>query len=287
MNIQVLQYLVFRRGIIYEGNNDQLWALYPRPFISSVVDTEYVFREYLYDPLTRIRRGIFYKPSGDQGGHHWQASCISNGIYGPLIGINLNEFDDEGRYIINNAEDVLHKNIVKIGDNNNFTTWSIIDNEINIFGQNIFTLRNQSMLGVLPKLHTILLNEQGEILNEDVVKSIKVSLNNVINVYHRFQPVPMVDATRETTRIILAAWIGKNTNGYDLGNIIKKIPEKNKIIEKAATIINLSHPHTRSTEQEKQAEKGNIICKPIEEDAQTGIYLIGMILREIGWSDKP
>ena len=61
--------LVFRRGIIYEGDLYQLWAIYPAPLVApascSVIEgRNLVFREDVFDPLTRIRRGRFYRCIG-------------------------------------------------------------------------------------------------------------------------------------------------------------------------------------------------------------------------------
>lgn len=286
------QYLVFRRGIVYEGGWNQLWALYPTPLISLAACTriegrDLVFREDTFDPLTRIRRGRFYHRHGGRGANQWQASRVSNGLYGQMVGVPYgDQFDEDDSCELARIADakVARKEIVQIGAGNATTAWQIVDVEQNLFGQQVFTLRAQSLFGVLPELSDELLNEQNSPLKQDKITQVGASLARLVDTYHRLQPVPTVDAARETARVILASWIGSKADGKDLKDVIDLIPKEMSVLCSVAHIVNRLHPRAKTAAQETQAKKGNTLREPTEDDAQTSVQLIGMMLREIGWA---
>ena len=109
-------------------------------------------------------------------------------------------------------------------------------------------------------------------------------MGRLVDTFHRFQPVPTVDAARETARVILAAWIGNEADEKDLQKVITLIPKDRSVLTNAAFIVNRLHPRGKSSEQETQAGKGNFLRAPTEEDAETSVHLVGMMLREIGWA---
>ncbi len=287
------QFLVFRRGIVYEGDRHQLWALYPTPLISPaacacIEGQNLVFREDTFDPLTRIRRGRFYHRHGGRGANQWHTPRVSNGLFGPLVGTDApgDAFDEEDSCELAYIADakVARKEIVRIGAENAATAWQIVDVEQNLFGQQVFTLRAQSLFGVLPELSDELLNEQNSPLKQDKITQVGASLARLVDTYHRLQPVPTVDAARETARVILASWIGSKADGKDLKDVIDLIPKEMSVLCSVAHIVNRLHPRAKTAAQETQAKKGNTLREPTEDDAQTSVQLIGMMLREIGWA---
>jgi hypothetical protein len=286
------QYLVFRRGIVYEGGRDQLWALYPMPLISPatcerIEVRDLVFREDSFDPLTRIRRGRFYQRYGGRGAMRWQASFVSNGLYGPLLGVPYcDEFDEEDscKLVRIPDEKTIRTAVVQIGTESATTAWRVVDIEQNLFGQQVVTLRAKSLFGVLPELSGELLDKQNSSLKQDKITQIGLSLDRLVDTHHRLQPVPTVDVARETARVLLAAWIGSEAVSKDLKDVIDLIPEKMSVLRNTAYIVNRLHPRAKTAEQEAQARKGNSLREPIEDDAQTSVHLIGMMLREIGWA---
>ena len=286
------KYLAFRRGIVYEGNNKRLWPLYPMPLISPAVcafieGQNLVFREDSFDPMTRIRRGRFYRCHGG-GANRWFASWVSNGFYGPLVGISGDDFDEDDscELALIPKDKVIRKEIVQIGAGNAVTAWHVVGVEQNIFGQQVYTLRAQSLLGVLPELSDVPLDRENGPVEQDKITQVRVSLNQLADIYHRFQPVPTIDAARETTRVILATWIGSKANCQDLGGVINLIPKEMSVLSSAAHIVNRLHPRAKTAEQETQAKKGNTLREPTEDDAQTSVHLVGIMLREIGWAQS-
>ena len=292
MIVNETKFLAFRRGIVYEGNQRQLWPLYPMPLISPAVcafieGQNLVFREDSFDPMTRIRRGRFYRCYEGES-NRWRASLVSNGFYGPLVGISNDRFDEDDSCELEllPKDKVIRKEIVRIGKANAVTAWHVVGVEQNIFGQQVYTLRAQSLLGVLPELSDVPLDRENGPVEQDKITQVRVSLNQLTDIYHRFQPVPTVDAARETTRVILAAWIGSKADGRDLDAVINLIPKEMSVLSSAAHIVRRLHPRTKTSEQETQAEKGITLREPTEDDAQTSVHLVGMMLREIGWAQS-
>ena len=291
-------FLVFRRGIVYEGNDHQLWAVYPPPMVSPAVivgleRNNLIFREDSFDPLTRIRRGRFYQLHTRSP---WASAQVANGFYGSPVGIaSHGEFDDDGRFAIADLPglDAVANHEVQLGETTNATAWRIAAVEKNVFGQQVFTLRAKSLFGALPELSSELIDQSKEVLEAEEVKIVAESLNVLVDALHRQQPVPIVDVARETARVMVGAWLGKVADGIDLSAAAEKIAcdnnanSENKCVARwAASIIARLHPRGKSAEQEKQRAKSLILRPIVDEDAECAVHLVGLLLRELGWS-KP
>ena len=286
----MIERLVLWRGTFYEGDSHNVRAIHPIPVISRAAcdfvpvigAEEIVFREDTFDPATRIRRGRLYLDGRTT--HSWdQVTVDGRNTY------NWNNLRPEASYVAwkprTNLQDVLDQ-VIHIGDSDFVTKWKIVAVERLSIGQIMMTLRAQSLYGVLPDLCRDPLDKQDSPLKREKLAQVKLSMNQLIDTYHRFQPVPTVDAARETARVILAAWIGSEADGRDLKKVIDLIPEKVSVLYSAAYIVNRLHPRTKTAEQEAQAKKGNTLREPTEDDAQTSVHLVGMLLREIGWAQS-
>lgn len=288
--------IAIRRGVVYEGHDHQLWAIHPLPLIVPAIlggltchgyGRNMVFREDVFDPLTRIRRGRFYEMTGRSIVKR-SVSSVSNGLYGPLVGISNNEFDADDNGSIASVSDVDHarREIVILGFGAAKTYWRVIDVEQNLFGHQVFSLRAKSLFGVIPELNDLVADQDGRSLGNGSLSEVRQSLAALLDTYHRFQSVPTVDAARETARVILSEWIGSKAKGKDLGAVINLIPNDRNVIRSAAFVVNRLHPRGKSAERETQESKGVALRETTNEDAETSVRLVGMILSEIGW-DEP
>jgi hypothetical protein len=145
----------------------------------------------------------------------------------------------------------------------------------------LFTLRAISFLGSLPRIADSIESRQGESVDG---RSIQTALERVVDAFHAQQPQPIVDVCRESARIVLAAWVGGLAETKDLGDVIPKIPEDRSVVRAAAHIVNRLHPRGKSAERERQARMGNVLRPVLDEDAETGVNLLGLMVREIGWA---
>jgi len=283
--------LAIRRGLAYEGDAYFLRAIHPTPiitqarcgFIEPVPGRDYggiVFREDSFDPVTRIRRGRFYRSAGS---HTWDPALVHNYPFGPHIGVGGGSWDFDNHYTVlegsPNAVNLRTSEVV-LGRDDFETLWRVVDTEKLSTGHVMFTLRAVSFLGALPMLADQLTDHSGHDVNRSPVQS---ALEAVVTTFHRQQPTPIIDVCRETARIVLRSWIGPAAEKDDLAETIKKIPKDRELIRDAASIINRLHPRGKSVEVEKQAIKGKKLRPLVDEDAETSVQLIGLILRDIGW----
>lgn len=148
-------FIVFRRGIVYEGDSWHLWAAYPRPLIIQAKWSplrcpsfypDRVFIEDSFDTVTRIRRGRFYGMIEGNSTQRWDPEQVANGPYGKHIGIAGIQFDYDGICEIASVLDVksARMEIACLGLGEEKTYWKVTDVERNVFGHQVFTLRAQS-----------------------------------------------------------------------------------------------------------------------------------------------
>ncbi len=284
--------LAIRRGLVYEGDLYVLRAIHPIPVITTArcEFTEpmpgnpqgIVFREDSFDPVARIRRGRFYRENGDL--HQLSPDHVHNYPFGPHVGVRGGSWDADSRYVV--VEHVppgiqLEKSRVVLGSGDFETLWRVVGAEKTSIGHLLFTLRALSSLGMLPMLANKIKSHGG-----DAVDSLPIqdTLEHIVKTFHVQQPIQIIDVCRESARVILAAWIGSSADTKDLGKVIARIPEGKEIIRQAAFVINRLHPRGKSAEHEQQAAKGLKLRHLVDEDAETSVHLIGLILRDIGWA---
>ncbi|MHB1280563.1 MAG: hypothetical protein ACYCYL_04935 [Acidithiobacillus sp.] len=291
-----MERLAIRRGLVYEGDLNFLHAIHPTPILSSaridgVEDYErgsslcagLLFREDSFDPVTRVRRGRLYKFRSD-GYKNYPPENVSNYPFGPHVGV-AGGWTPECEYEPYWPGIVLLKSLnvteVALGKDEFQTRWRIVGAERISTGEVLFTLRSLSTMGALPLLNSGICSMDGGSVD---IAAIRSAMDKLIDAFHVQQPVSIVDAARETTRIILAAWVGRDAEGIDLNDVIAKIPKDRYVVNWASNIIKILHPRGKSAEQEKRAAKDTPIRLVIDEDAETSIHLVGLILREIGWA---
>lgn len=292
-----MEKLVLRKGVFYEGDANDLRAIYPTPVVShascalikQVGGKEIIFREDSFDPVTRIRRGRLYV--GGHRGDIWPRGRVDHGLFHPYQPYNGvtddNNWTPDASYDAWQASNVsvkeLNGQVIQIGAHDYVTPWRIVGVERIAIGHFLFTLRASSLLGVIPDLKEQITDHEGKAVNPDLIKSVNKELNALLDAFHRQEATPTVDVAREVTRTILAAWIGQSAQGKDLGKVIENIPRAQVVMNSAATIVNRLHPRGKSAERESQASRGNLLRHVTEEDAAASVHLVSMILREIKW----
>jgi len=284
----MMERLALWRGTFYEGDSRNVRAIHPAPvisqaacdFVSIVGIEELIFREDAFDPATRIRRGRLYV--GGRTSHSWDQVMVDG-----INTYNWNNLRPEVSYVAwkpsVNQQDILD-HVIQIGGDDFATNWRVVAVERLSIGQILLTLRAHSLFGVLPDLRAHLPDGQGNPLLQNKQSQVKSSMDRLVDTFHRLQSVPTIDAARETARVILAAWIGSKADTKDLQKVIAMIPKKMELLCSAAFIVNRFHPRGKSSEQEAQAGEGSILREPTEEDAETSVHLIALMLREIGWA---
>lgn len=291
--------LALRRGLVYEGDGAYFRAIHPIPVLTRAVCEwlpdevttvsqlpALLFREDSFDPVTRVRRGRLYQRDGQQGGRSFSLDNVHNYPFGPHVGISAGLWEPDGWY---NAYRVglapknwwtVGSNMV-LGERGYETLWRVADAEQVSSGDVLLTLRAISSLGALPTLRVPIRDYSGAEIDP---KPVLGALDQIVDALHVQQPQPIVDVCRESARVILAAWLGPPAQAKDLGDVIKAIPVDYTFVGNAAHIINRLHPRGKSAERERQSKDGKTLRGIVDEDAQTSVQLIGLILRDIGWA---
>jgi hypothetical protein len=283
-----------RRGIAYEGDENFMRAIHPIPTTTSVTSCEFyqpqiagpgrslIFREDSFDPVTRIRRGRFYHEAG--GLAAISQECVHNYPFGPHIGAGgQSGWQADAYYRPVNSQHIsgvspLEGSQVDLGDGEFQTAWRVVAVEKISTGDLLFTLRAISAIGALPRVRNNLDTETRTVAEK--------AIEPLVSALHVQLPTPTVDVCRESTRLVLAKWIGPTAAAAkDLGQVIKKIPDAHESTKWAATIISRLHPRGKSAEQEKQTALGTPIRPIVNQDAELSVYLLGFILRDIGWAE--
>lgn len=294
----MMNILALRRGLAYEGDLHMLRAIHPTPVFArarcdKLQDMEHgqcshnLFREDSFDPVTRIRRGRLYRLDGGlKQGSGYCVENIHNYPFGPHSGVASGSWDPECLYRPINIGDFnsgiqIRGLVIHLGPKDFETIWRLVDVERILTGDLLFTLRAISSWGTVPVLNDEIKDKAGDAVDPAPISTV---LDRVVTALNLQQPVLTVDACREAARVVLAAWLGPKSVTKDLNDVIKSLPNEREMIRNAAFIIKQFHPRGKSSEQEKQGAKHNPIRQLADEDAETGVKLIGLMLREIGWA---
>jgi hypothetical protein len=234
-----------------------------------------LFREDSFDPTTRIRRGRFY--CLDNPIHHYDAQRVYHYPYAQPVGGQPRFYDMKTYRSSQTAypASASMKLLIFLGDVGYKTAWHIIGAERLFNSETLFTLKSANTLGILPDLVE-------DALPAGRRKQILQGFEKVADAAHKYMPMLIVDACREFGRIILAAWL--SMEGDDLGKLINEVPSERVGIKYAAGIINRLHSRGKSSEQERQAQKGRDIRDVSDEDGELSVSLVGFLLREFGWA---
>lgn len=250
-------------------------------------EAQWLFREDSFDPVTRIRRGRLYQydASGirDYAHDRFDVDTARSGAHSVTPSASYTAW-----YPYTQVADTLPSAQMEIGLEPYVTAWRVVAVEGIPAGGSAYlllTLKAISSFGALPELKDDLIDQAKQAVDRNAIQH---ELDKLVEAFHRQQPVPIVDVCRETTRFILARWLGDQDGpaaGLDLSDLLKRLNNgKRSIPEAAAFIVNRMHPRGKSAEREKQQARGTLLRSPVDADAETSVHLVGLILREIGWA---
>jgi hypothetical protein len=290
-----------RCGLVYEGDSEYgahlVWptpVLTPAIFLDSTAKefsttdagnpVKYYFREDAFDPVSRIRRGRFYRYAGTSGANWWVLPSPSVTI--PRIqanedGLLHTSVADYCRSIISGELKSLGISypVVVLGKGDSSTIWAIINIEAGFTGEEMVTLKARQSLGALPELDIARLQElKGG--------SIQEALKTLEDDYHLASPESVVDRANEAATRILNAFLnlmGRSTQDSlnkaitEAGKLDQK--DKKEIVRNAADIVRLLHGRTKYAVQKDKNTRD-----VREQDAELAMQCIGVMLCDLGWA---
>lgn len=295
----MISYFALRRDLAYEGDGNFFRAIHPTPVLTRATlpglgpthdapgCPSPLFREDSFDPVTRVRRGRLYVLTNPSS-LILSPDRVHNYPYGPHIGVG-GGWQADGYYKPVRIADFpaaqrIESMEMALGDAPGTTFWRVAAAERISSGELLFILRARSSMGALPALADALSARDGSTVT---AAPIHEALDQLVDAFHRQQPVPIADVCRETARVILAAWIGANANTEDLAKVIGMIPKGSDErigLVGAATVINRLRSRGKSSVQERQAAAGQDLRFVCMEDAEASVQLVGFLLRDIGWA---
>ena len=245
---------------------------------------KYYFREDAFDPISRIRRGRFYKYSGSAA-HNWWVLPSSQ------VTIPRSQVNQDGLLHISVADYSscaisaelqnlgIPYPVVVLGKGNSSTIWAIINIETGFTGEEMVTLKARQSLGALPEL------DMGK-LQEFKGGNVQEALQTLEDDYHLASPESVVDRANEAaTRILNTFLETKGRSSQD--SLYKAITEagkleqqdKKEIVRNAADVVRLLHGRTKYAVQRDKSTRD-----VREQDAELAMQCIGVMLCDLDWA---
>ncbi len=291
------------RGLVFEGDSSYgahlVWpvpVMTPAQFADSSAKefasfqaggtVNYYFREDMFDSVSRIRRGRFYKFMGRSGS--WEVLPVAH-ITIPRMAVGRKDgllsvpsLADYQACVISgelNNLGIAHA-VVVLGKGKSSTIWSIIHVETSFTGEEMVTLKARQSLGALPELDSKKMPAQnGSIIQE--------ALQKLEDDYHLASPESVVDRANEAATRILNAYL--ELKGYSSQDSLFKATktageleqgDKKEVAKNAADIVRLLHGRTKyAVQQDKNV-------RPVrEQDAELAVQCIGVMLCDLGWAE--
>lgn len=283
-------------GLVYEGDGFYGRGLWPTPVITPACffypsDGEpkahlssdrhgYRFREDSFDPISRIRRGRFYR-SDQQQPMQWPRCSHHPGFLLDAIdlqvhakGKSLDTFR-EWKIWPEHVQAKREQPLVLLGMDDRFTSWSIISVEASATGEDFVTLKARNSFGVLPRIFI-------EKIPEEFRAKLNETLETFVNEVHRASPVSVIDRARDVASYALLAYFNlRGEDAKDLSALAKKLEEdKRYIAANVAKTIAQLHSRAKPSEQERRD------LRPIrEQDADLAVQCVGALMCEIGLAE--
>lgn len=288
-------------GLVYEGEHSYgahlLWPtpiLTPAAFLDSTAKefssanigspVTYYFREDAFDPVSRIRRGRFYKYSGASG-VNWYV------LPSPLVTIPRTQVSKDGLLHISVSD--YSRNIISaelkslgipypvvvLGKGTSSTIWRIINIEAGFTGEEMVTLKARQSMGALPELD---LDKMRELKDGNIQEALQTLEDD----YHLASPESVVDRANEAaTRIVNTFLETKGRSSQD--SLYKAVTEagkleqqdKKEVVKNAADIVRLLHGRTKYAVQKDKNTRD-----VREQDAELAMQCIGVMLCDLGWA---
>lgn len=247
---------------------------------SSLENSEYLFREDAFDPVTRIRRGRFYKRNQGSQPARWTLRKP------PPIEVN-SRTEDVDAYTFSSvvpSELAVKGNqqlLVILGAGEAFSIWTVVNKETVHTREILVTLKSRQSFGALPEIDWNLVPDKSGL--------VKGKIESLLDDIYRAGAESIVDRAREAATAILSAHLQSKgeveANGKDLGALIELLENRNdknsqRIIRCAAEIPQRLHSRGKHAEQERR-DNLRPIC---EQDAELAVQCIGVMLCDLGWA---
>jgi hypothetical protein len=291
-------------GLVYSGPNDARYPVWPLPILSSAKLIEspqdfqsipvsydaasftWLFYEYSFDPVSRIRRGRLFQHHGNSD------SEVTFVEVHPAIASEaaLSTFTRKPLNLFIACSELLNKPSrgeglqLAIGVAGAYSLWRVVQTEKLISNDVMVTLRAESAFDILPALDISKMTPQS-------VPLVKKALERVLDAAYKELPTSVVDQCRNAATVVVAHWLQQlqdspQATDDDLGKCISTIQAHFKLTNQprnmlyaALEIINKLHPRGKDNEARRMD------LRPVSDsDAELAVHALGFVIREVGWA---
>jgi len=266
----------------------------------------YWFREFTYDPASRIRRGVFYRLMPEQ-----QPQSVQT-LPHPMSGESITSEPSVLQRVFPRRLFTYHPLVqaacatpysscqVLLGSPE--SRWRILSIEKISGGELLHTLKARSSLGTLPELD---IDKVPAIARE---KANQV-YQELVDAAYMAGPRSVVDRARDAAQWFLAAWYAERSGdrkfyNHDLQPLIDAINQHAKAQKPAErlipatmklalrpdlieTVVAAGQIPARLHARKPHEEHARDLRPVLEEDAECAIACVGLLLREFGWAKCP
>ncbi|QHI68586.1 hypothetical protein [Tichowtungia aerotolerans] len=245
--------------------------------VSKRGDSEFIFREDLFDPVARIRRGRIYFRQGSQNWHVYPANLAERKQLAHIQQLRPN-VDCLSEHFMTYGPKYMGKDdkqlrFAAIGSTLDFSVWRIVSIDALTLGQQLITLQPVLFMGILPDV-------DASLIPAEIRSSLLDALESVANDMKRAMPSSVIDRCRGAAALALRSL--DKSHGKDLAKL-SEMAEKSTpprlMAANCAKIINLLH--TRAKENTRHDHQYR---EPTERDAELAVHCLACILTEFKWA---
>lgn len=287
-------------GTIFEGLNGPELPAQPPPVLSfchilaagastwPVLPTSigaasgaWVFREDLFDAVTRTRRGRVYQPYGGTQpdsvtvARQTGPDTLSTG-YTPSTHRRLEMYRfTAASSLVVQPHRCLGQTML-VGAGSALSAWRIVQAEVTVNGDVMLTLKSLSAFGIVPQLEMDRVPQQGQAV-------VRQAVDRLIDSAFRETPVSVVDQCRNAMTVVIGQYLVSQGEDLrvahkDLAQVAEHLHRRDrKIAAWTANIV--ARLHVRGKGNEQQRLESRIVT---EDDAEFALHALGLLLRELG-----
>lgn len=287
------------QNIVYEGVASVGYPISPSPTIvaarvvsalgegvlgESISDLRSIpllFREDVFDPVARIRRGRFYINNPSQP-IRWRVFSYPTGAFAPadLVTFHAHRLSVELRKL------VADQAIIVLGNSVSFTIWTVVSIESTVTHEEVAILRSREMFGALPKM---LPANIPDVSRDQVFKKATELAAEI----HRAGAESVVDRSRETITAALSAHLQEaygKPPGKDIGVLIASLEQEltkkpetanaSELVIGASKVVKRLHARGKNAEQERRP-----LRTVTEKDAELAVACVGAVLCDLRFAE--
>ena len=288
----MMDYIAVIEGDYYEGNDNNLRIMNPRPMVLPLVVMgnsnqevgSIVFIEDYFNSAARIRRGRVYIP-GIQ--NSWYKGMIS-----PLPPIfraqstanqNVNQVKVQVSYMSLNSSVMPTGTEVLLGRKGSQSSWSVVLAEQDLSSGLVLTLKAKTFFGVLPDVDASALPDNNR-------QDILYALDAVVETASTQAPQAAVEASKNAVyELVLAKYPQSITRVADELGVMAKwlcnnVDEHGNKMQSRGTAVDIVNKlHSRGKANAAKARN----TRPLSlEDANLAVSAVAFLLQDFGWAES-